>query len=246
GWPVANGDRQLDPDLGAGHEARVRASTPPVHGLGAHTAPPGIVFRARPQHSVAYRDAALVALHGSWNRTRKDGYEVVSLHWKADGTIREEPFLTGFLVDEEVIGRPVDVAEMRDGTIFVSDDYAGAVYRVTPTGVAGAPAARAGAPAAASVPELRPRDPLAGLAAAERAERTARGATQWNALDCAGCHVPEQADPGVVPVELEALATRYGLAELTVFLAAPTPPMPVVALGDRDREDLAVFLLERF
>jgi glucose/arabinose dehydrogenase len=72
----------------------------------------------------------LVALHGSWNRTRKDGYKVVSLAWADDGTVREEDFLTGFLVDEDVIGRPVDVAEAEDGTIFVSDDYAGAIYRV--------------------------------------------------------------------------------------------------------------------
>jgi glucose/arabinose dehydrogenase len=69
-------------------------------------------------------------LHGSWNRTRRDGYKVVSLTWIGDGSIREEDFLTGFVLDENVIGRPVDVAELSDGTIFVSDDYAGAIYRV--------------------------------------------------------------------------------------------------------------------
>jgi glucose/arabinose dehydrogenase len=246
GWPVANGDRQLDPDLGAGHEARARASTPPVHGFRAHTAPLGIVFLTHARHPTTHRGAALVALHGSWNRTRKDGYEVVSLHWEADGTIREAPFLTGFLVDDEVIGRPVDVAEAGDGSVFVSDDYAGAVYRVTPTGFAGAPAGRDSASAKPFVREVRPQDPLARLSAAERAERSALGEARWNTLDCAGCHVPEQADPGVVPVPLAALATRYGLTELTAFLAAPTPPMPAVPLGERDREDLAVFLLEHF
>jgi len=132
GWPVANGDRQLDPDLGAGNEARAAASLPPVHGFRAHTAPLGIVFLRSPAQLERYRGAALVALHGSWNRTRKDGYEVVALHWNPDGTLREEAFLSGFLENENVIGRPVDVAEGPDGTIFVSDDYAGAVYRVTP------------------------------------------------------------------------------------------------------------------
>ena len=130
GWPVAYGDRQLDPDFGAGNEARAAASLPPVHGFRAHNAPLGIVFLRSERQPDSYRGRALVALHGSWNRTRKDGYKVVSLAWGEDGSIREEDFLTGFLVDEDVIGRPVDVAEAADGTIFVSDDYAGAIYRV--------------------------------------------------------------------------------------------------------------------
>jgi glucose/arabinose dehydrogenase len=71
-----------------------------------------------------------VALHGSWNRTEKDGYEVVSLHWGPDGSISEREFLTGFEVDEDVIGRPVDVAQGPDGAIYVSDDFAGVIYRV--------------------------------------------------------------------------------------------------------------------
>jgi glucose/arabinose dehydrogenase len=77
-----------------------------------------------------YRGAALVALHGSWNRTRKDGYKVVSLHWDAEGRIEERDFLVGFELDEDVIGRPVDVAEAPDGAVYISDDYAGAIYRV--------------------------------------------------------------------------------------------------------------------
>ena len=130
GWPVANGDRRLDPDFGAGNEARAAASIPPVHGFGPHNAPLGIVFLRSDRQPEGFRGRALVALHGSWNRTRKDGYKVVSLTWTGDGTIREEDFLTGFLVEDDVIGRPVDVAEADDGTIFVSDDYAGAIYRV--------------------------------------------------------------------------------------------------------------------
>jgi glucose/arabinose dehydrogenase len=57
---------------------------------------------------------------------------VVSLHWRPDGSIEERDFLWGFLEDEDVIGRPVDVAEGPDGAFYVSDDYAGAVYRVAP------------------------------------------------------------------------------------------------------------------
>jgi glucose/arabinose dehydrogenase len=130
GWPYAYGHRVPDPDFGAGHEARIRTSTPPAHGFRAHNAPLGITFLRDPRWPPAYRGAALVALHGSWNRTRKDGYEVVSLHWRADGRIDERDFMVGFEEEEDVIGRPVDVAEGPDGAVYVSDDYAGAVYRV--------------------------------------------------------------------------------------------------------------------
>jgi glucose/arabinose dehydrogenase len=130
GWPYANGDRVPDPDAGAGHDDRIRASIPPAHGFGAHNAPLGIIFVRGRQAPPAYRGAALVALHGSWNRTQKDGYKVVSLHWSSDGRIEERDFVVGFEEDENVIGRPVDVAEGPDGAFYVSDDYAGAVYRV--------------------------------------------------------------------------------------------------------------------
>jgi glucose/arabinose dehydrogenase len=129
GWPVANGNRVPDPDLGAGQVERIRASIPPAHSFGAHTAPLGMVFLNHPNLPKEWRGAALVALHGSWNRTRKSGYKVVSLHW-SDGAIVEHDFAVGFEDDEEVIGRPVDVAEGTDGTIYVSDDYASAVYWV--------------------------------------------------------------------------------------------------------------------
>jgi glucose/arabinose dehydrogenase len=72
-----------------------------------------------------------VALHGSWNRSEPDGYKVAALAWRADGSIEESDFLTGFLSDEGIIGRPAFVTEGADGAIYVSDDYAGVVYRVS-------------------------------------------------------------------------------------------------------------------
>ena len=130
GWPIANGDRVPDPDLGAGQDERIRTSIPPSHGFGAHTAPLGIVFLRNPALPEEWRGVALAALHGSWNRTRKNGYKVVSLHWAGDGSIAERDFLVGFEEEENVIGRPVDVVEGADGTIYVSDDYASSVYWV--------------------------------------------------------------------------------------------------------------------
>ena len=136
GWPFANGDRVPDPDYGKGRDREIAGSTPPLHDFRAHNAPLGISFVRGAAAPAAYRGAALVALHGSWNRTRKDGYKVVSLHFEADGRIVERDFLTGFLKDEDVIGRPADVAEGPDGAFYVSDDYGGAVFRVAATGEA--------------------------------------------------------------------------------------------------------------
>jgi glucose/arabinose dehydrogenase len=138
GWPFANGDRVPDPDLGASHPDRVRDSIPPAHAFGAHVAPLGITFLRNPRLPAEWRGAALVAQHGSWNRTHKSGYKVVSLHWGDDGKITERDFLVGFEENENVIGRPVDVAEASDGTIYVSDDYASSVYWVK-FGAAAAP-----------------------------------------------------------------------------------------------------------
>jgi glucose/arabinose dehydrogenase len=132
GFPVANGDRVPDPDLGAGEDERIASSIVPAHAFGAHNAPLGMTFVRTANVPEPYRGAALVALHGSWNRTKKDGYKVVSLHWRDDGSIEERDFLTGFLVDENVIGRPVDVTEGPDGAFYVSDDYAGVIWRVAP------------------------------------------------------------------------------------------------------------------
>jgi glucose/arabinose dehydrogenase len=130
GWPYAHGDRVPDPEYGARHPDRVRSSVVPVHAMTAHSAPLGIHFyrgRALPER---YRAAAFVAQHGSWNRTRKSGYRVVALFWDASGAIREEDFAVGFERDEDVIGRPVDLTEGPDGALYLSDDYAGAIYRI--------------------------------------------------------------------------------------------------------------------
>ncbi|MDJ0853277.1 MAG: PQQ-dependent sugar dehydrogenase [Myxococcota bacterium] len=234
GWPYANGDNDPDPDLGAGREDRIAKALPPAHAFRAHNAPLGITFVRGREAPPAYRGAALVALHGSWNRTRKDGYKVVSLHWTAGGHIEERDFLVGFLEDEDVIGRPVDVAEGPDGAFYVSDDYAGAIYRVTagtgPRGLAGgtAPAAEVEQRTAAT------RDDPGALA---------RGRALYEQHTCARCHEAEQAEPGVVPVALEGLSDRYSRGSLQDFLAAPTPPMPLANLDEAERRDLAAFLL---
>jgi glucose/arabinose dehydrogenase len=237
GWPIAYGDRVPDPDLGAGHEAEIARSLPPAHAFRAHNAPLGMTFVRGPNAPDALRGLALVALHGSWNRTHKDGYKVVSLRWTPDGAIEERDFLAGFVRDEQAIGRPVDVAEGPDGAIYVSDDYAGAVYRVA-TGAAAAIATSA-APAAPQPVG----DPLAALDAAERAREVASGRALYEANACFRCHEPARAEAGAVPAPLAKLASKYTIDSLASFLAAPQPPMPLYPFDDAQRRALAIFLL---
>ena len=78
------------------------------------------------------RTCAIIARHGSWNRSKKVGGDVVVVKLNKDGTVKSiEPFLTGFLEDNKYIGRPVDVLPLKDGSLLVSDDWNGAVYRIT-------------------------------------------------------------------------------------------------------------------
>ena len=241
GWPYAYGMNQTDPDFGVGQPARIAGSIPPVHAFGAHQAPLGITFLRYPEQPADYRGAALVALHGSWNRSQLSGYKVVSLHWDADGRISQKDFFTGFQVGDDVIGRPVDVAEGPDGAIYVSDDYAAAIYRIT----------RSDAPAAStSLASERPApravtDPLAEYSGEAREALLARGADLFGQKNCAGCHVEGQAAPGIVVKPLGSLATRYTLQSLAGFLLTPQPPMPVVDLPESDRIALAAHLLDR-
>jgi len=239
GWPFAYGDRVPDPDLGAGHEPEIAASIPPAHRFRAHNAPLGITF-VRGEHAPSsLRGAALVALHGSWNRRAKDGYKVVSLHWAPDGRIEERDFATGFLDDDGVIGRPVDVAEGPDGAFYVSDDFAGSIYRIAwvGRGLERTEATPMPAPAAITASDALALDPT------KRAKSTAKGRALYEAHACFRCHERDRAEAGVVPVAIADLGRRYDIESLATYLAAPQPPMPLFPLQPTDRRDLAVFLL---
>lgn len=129
GWPFVNENNVPDPDYGERGPPDVEF-TPPVHMFTAHSTPLSIRF-LRHQKDIEPGTVALVARHGSWNRSTKSGYDVVLLRFHPGGQITEEPFITGFERDEEVVGRPVDVHETKDGAIWITDDFAGAVYKVT-------------------------------------------------------------------------------------------------------------------
>ena len=130
GWPFLNGFNVPDPDYGERTDPRIAAARPPAHGFQAHVAPLSLLFVGEDAPLPGLQGAALVGLHGSWNRSSKVGYKLVSLHWDAAGNIEERDFATGFEANEEVIGRPVDIALGPDGALYVSDDHAGAIYRI--------------------------------------------------------------------------------------------------------------------
>jgi glucose/arabinose dehydrogenase len=119
-----------DPEFGWGHSCS--DFTPPVALMGAHTASLGMRFYTGAMFPKEYKNAIFVARHGSWNRTQKLGGDVVVVKLNPDGSVKSvQPFLTGFIADNKYLGRPVDVQPLKDGSLLVSDDWNGAVYRVT-------------------------------------------------------------------------------------------------------------------
>jgi glucose/arabinose dehydrogenase len=130
GYPFCHQGTFTDPEFGWGHSCS--EFTAPAGLLGPHTASLGMRFYTGAQFPEAYRDAAFIARHGSWNRTAKLGGDVVVARPGPDGKVASvEPFLTGFLQDNKYAGRPVDVLVAKDGALLVSDDYNGAIYRVS-------------------------------------------------------------------------------------------------------------------
>jgi glucose/arabinose dehydrogenase len=119
-----------DQEFGWGHSCG--EFVPPVAKLGPHAAVLGMRFYTGNMFPPDYKNAIFVARHGSWNKTVKIGGDVVAVKLNRDGSVRSvEPFLTGFLAGNNYLGRPVDVQMMRDGSLLVSDDWNGAIYRVT-------------------------------------------------------------------------------------------------------------------
>ncbi len=135
GWPWCYGNNVRDAAFNRDTVNNPCASsrfTPAHVNLPAHVAPLGITF-VSPDSSwpESYRYHALVAFHGSWNSTKPVGYEVVRLKLDANGRYySSEPFISGWLKPNETFGRPVDLVWGSDSALYISDDKAGAIYRV--------------------------------------------------------------------------------------------------------------------
>jgi glucose/arabinose dehydrogenase len=129
GYPYCHQGDTPDPDYGG--KRPCSEFTPPALKQGGHVAPNGLRFYTGSMFPQEYRNRIFIAQHGSWNRTRKSGYRVISVSLKDDKVDRAEVFAEGWLSGEQNWGRPVDLLVMPDGALLISDDQAGAVYRVT-------------------------------------------------------------------------------------------------------------------
>ncbi|WP_027150288.1 PQQ-dependent sugar dehydrogenase [Methylobacter tundripaludum] len=129
GFPYCHGGDIPDPEFSA--DKKCRQFTAPVWKFKAHIAPLGLHFYRGKQFSVEYKNQLFVAEHGSWNRSEPQGYRVVSVKFKQGKPVSEQVFIDGWLTkDGKVLGRPVDILEMPDGSLLISDDKLGVIYRV--------------------------------------------------------------------------------------------------------------------
>ncbi|GAA4844375.1 sorbosone dehydrogenase family protein [Algivirga pacifica] len=131
GYPFWHAGDVKDPEFGKDTNAEDYIA--PIQKMGAHVAPLGMSFYSGKMFPEAYKKKVFVAEHGSWNRSKKSGYKVSMITYEGDKAIKKEPFIEGWLNDktQKIWGRPVDVLELKDGSILISDDYAGVIYRVT-------------------------------------------------------------------------------------------------------------------
>jgi glucose/arabinose dehydrogenase len=132
GFPWLGGTSVRIPDF---KDSEPPANTvPPVVETVAHAADLGLVFYTGSKFPDKYKKGVFTTQHGSWNRTQPVGARVLFTPLNDDGTAagEQEEFAAGWLnQDGEYIGRPVDLAQLRDGSLLVSDDFAGAVYRIS-------------------------------------------------------------------------------------------------------------------
>lgn len=133
GFPFIHGSSIWDPEFGDAGKEHEAEFIEPVQELGPHVAPLGIVFYSGDMFPAEYKNQAIIAEHGSWNRSEKIGYRIMMVTFDEDGNPTSyKPFITGWLQSEEDIrGRPVSIVQLRDGSLLISDDHSGKIYRVT-------------------------------------------------------------------------------------------------------------------
>jgi glucose/arabinose dehydrogenase len=131
GWPYCHGPKIPNPEFN--DQARCNRTESPALRMQAHSAPLGITFLDKATtFPAAWRGDALVAFHGSWNRDTPTGAKVVRIRVRNGRPVSYEDFITGWQSEAGARwGRPVDFAVLRDGSVLVSDDNGGVIFRVT-------------------------------------------------------------------------------------------------------------------
>lgn len=129
GYPFCHGGDVPDPEFG--DRRPCPEFVEPVQRLGPHVAALGMLFYTGEQFPAEYRGQVFIPEHGSWNRSEKIGYRVTLVRLDGEGNaISYEPFASGWLQGEEDWGRPVDLLQMPDGALLLSDDANGVIYRI--------------------------------------------------------------------------------------------------------------------
>ncbi len=128
GFPYCHAGELPDPKFGPGNDCTDYRA--PARKLGAHVAPLGLTFYTGKLFPAEYRGQIFIAEHGSWNRSKKTGYRITLVRLENGVPVSYEPFATGWLQNESVSGRPVDLLVLADGSLLVSDDHAGKLYRI--------------------------------------------------------------------------------------------------------------------
>ncbi len=130
GWPVCYGERIYDSKFDQKNPLYCERTEPPVYEIQAHSAPLGLLFVNSKELPEDWQGDLLVSYHGSWNRSTPVGYKIVHLKLDGDKVVGEEDFISGFLRGNRTLGRPVDLEFGPDGSLYISDDKAGVIYRV--------------------------------------------------------------------------------------------------------------------
>lgn len=129
GYPYCHGKELPDPRFGAGHSCS--HYTAPAIELGPHVAALGMRFYQGKMFPPSYRGQIFIAEHGSWNRRTPIGYRITRVKVEGSKAVSYQTFAQGWLQEEKAWGRPVDLLILEDGSMLVSDDYAGAIYRIS-------------------------------------------------------------------------------------------------------------------
>ena len=132
GYPYCHAGEIIDPKFGPGRDCA--DYSPPAQKLGPHVAPLGVKFYTGNMFPLQYRNQVFIAEHGSWNRSKKIGYRITMVRLEGDQAVSYEPFAEGWLRNEQVSGRPVDLIVLDDGSMLVSDDFSGKIYRISYAG----------------------------------------------------------------------------------------------------------------
>jgi glucose/arabinose dehydrogenase len=129
GFPYCHQGDLPDPAFGKKHPCS--EFVPPAAKLGPHVAALGMRFYTGNMFPSEYKNQIFIAEHGSWNRSIPIGYRVARVRMEGNRVVEQKIFAEGWLQGEEAWGRPVDVLVMPDGALLVSDDRAGAIYRIS-------------------------------------------------------------------------------------------------------------------